>query len=98
MPGKPPIHVKVEQREGVTILGPEGEIGYHEAPTLQQSIRAALDKRPRKLIVDLSAVTYMASPGLATLVEALQIGKRTSTGLVLCGMTDRVRAAFEIAR
>ena len=98
MPEKAPIIVKVEAQGTTTIVAPEGEIGYHEAPTLQQAIRSAYDKRPKKLIVNLTAVSYMATPGLATLVEALQIGKRNNVTLVLFGLTDRVRAVFEIAR
>jgi anti-anti-sigma factor len=98
MPEKAPINVRIEQREGTTVVSPEGEIGYHEAPTLQQSIRAAFDKRPKRMVIDLAGVSYMATPGVATLVEALQIGKRTNTSLVLCGLTERVRAVFEIAR
>lgn len=98
MPEKPPISVNVEVKPTATILAPVGEIGYHEAPTLQQAIRSAYDKKPKRLIVNLTAVTYMATPGLATLVEALQIGKKSNTPLVLVGLTDRVRAVFEIAR
>ena len=98
MPERAPITVTVENKPDATILAPVGEIGYHEAPTLQQAIRSAYDKRPKKLIVNLAGITYMATPGLATLVEALQIGKKTSTPLVLCGLTDRVMAVFEIAR
>jgi anti-anti-sigma factor len=40
----------------------------------------------------------MATPGVATLVEALQGTKKQQIPLVLCGMSDRVRAIFEIAR
>jgi anti-sigma B factor antagonist len=98
MPERDPITVEVKSDPSATVLSPKGEVGYHEAPTLQQAIRAAYDKKPKKLVVDLSGVSYMATPGLATLVEALQIGKKSSTPLVLCGLTDRVRAVFEIAR
>jgi len=98
MAERPPITVAVEVKPAATILAPVGEIGYHEAPTLQQAIRSAYDKKPKKLIVNLTGVSYMATPGLATLVEALQIGKKTNTPLVLVGLSDRVRAVFEIAR
>lgn len=98
MPEKAPITVNVEVKPTATVLAPVGEIGYHEAPTLQQAIRSAYDKKPQRLIVNLTGVSYMATPGLATLVEALQIGKKSGTPLVLCGLTDRVRAVFEIAK
>ncbi|GJQ28475.1 MAG: hypothetical protein HBSAPP03_03590 [Phycisphaerae bacterium] len=83
---------------GAAIVSAAGEIGYHEAPALRNAIREAYDRRPKTIVVDLSAVAYMATPGLATLVEALQISKKNSVPLVLAGMSDRVRAVFEIAR
>jgi anti-sigma B factor antagonist len=99
MNGRAPIQVKIEpQSTGIVVLRAVGDIGYHEAPTLRQGVREAYDKKPSRLVIDLSGVAYMATPGVATLVEALQISKRTGTALVLFGLTDRVRAVFEIAR
>ncbi len=82
----------------MAVVSPVGDIGTHEAPTLRNAIRGAYDKKPSKLVVDLSGVTYMATAGLATLVEALQLAKKSSTQLVLCGMQERVLAVFEISR
>jgi len=99
MPDRAPIIVTLTALEGGAVtLSPEGEIGYHEAPAFRNAIREAYDKRPKRLIVDLSKVGYMGTPGVATLVEALQISKKTGTPLVLCGMNDRVRGVFEIAQ
>jgi len=95
---KGPLQMKFELREDSVILSPEGEVGYHEAPALRTALREALDRKPGRLIVNLAGVGYMATPGLATLIEALQISKRTQIPLVLCGLTDRVRGIFEIAR
>jgi len=99
VPEKNPITVTSRTYEdGTLVLFPSGEVSYHESPVLRQSIREAFDRRPRRIVADLSGVSYMATPGLATLVEALQISKRTQVPLVLAGLTPRVRAVFEIAR
>jgi anti-sigma B factor antagonist len=98
MAERSPINVRVESRGDAVVVSPEGEIGYHEAPALRTAIREAFDRKPGRLIADLSGTSYMATPGLATLVEALQISKRIQIPLVLCGLNDRVRAVFEIAR
>lgn len=99
MPEKVPIIVTLTSLEGgVVTLSPEGDIGYHEAPAFRNAIKEAYDKRPKRLIVDLSKVGYMGTPGVATLVEGLQISKKTGVPLVLCGMNDRVRGVFEIAQ
>jgi anti-anti-sigma factor len=99
MTERPALKVDVSYREGgVAVVRPQGDIGYHEAPVFRASLREALDKKSVRLIADLSGVSYMATPGVSTLVEALQISKKSTTRLVLCGMNERVRAIFEIAR
>jgi anti-sigma B factor antagonist len=40
----------------------------------------------------------MDSSGLATLVEAMKLTRNGGTRLVLSGLSDRVKAIFEIAR
>lgn len=92
------IKVNVVRDGATVVVVPEGDIGYHEAPSFKQYLKSGLDQKPTKLVVDLAGVAYMATPGVATLVEALQGSKKQQIPLVLCGMNDRVRAIFEIAR
>ena len=89
---------KAETGGGATIVAPEGDIDLSRSPALRSSLKEAMAAKPKRLIVDLGLVDYMDSSGVATLVEALQIARRGSTRMVLCGMKDRVRSIFEIAR
>jgi len=99
MPDPTPLKVSSSMHAtGAAVVVAVGDIGYHEAPALRTVIREAYDRKPKSLVVDLAGVDYMATPGLATLVEALQISKKNSVPLVLAGLSDRVRAVFEIAR
>jgi len=93
-----PIKVSVSSSDGVVVVAPEGEIGYHEAPAFRIFLRQGFDQKPRRMVTDLAGVSYMSTPGVATLVEALQLSKKLSIPLVLCGMNERVLAIFEIAR
>lgn len=94
-----PLIVKINPADaGAIVVAAEGDIGYHEAPAFRTALKEAADRRPKRLIADLSGVAYMATPGLATLVEALKNSKASGVPLILCGMNDRVRAVFEIAR
>ncbi|QOJ01480.1 MAG: STAS domain-containing protein [Phycisphaeraceae bacterium] len=93
-----PVRIEYEERGTTAIVTPHGEIGFPEAPSLRTYLKGAQDKRMARLIVDLSNVHFMSTPGLAALVEALQSSKRHQTRLVLCGLQERVRAVFEIAR
>lgn len=92
------IEVRTEQRGDATVVIPLGEIDLHRSPTFRERLKVAAQSRPKILVVDLSQVPYMDSSGVATLVEAMQISRKQSTSLVLCGLQDKVRSIFEIAR
>src|ERR1043165_3326344 len=92
------IKVTSEDKDGATIIAPEGDVDLSGSPVLGTALRQAQNARPKRLIVQLGLVDYMDSSGVATLVEALQIARRNNTRMVLCGMKDRVRSIFEIAR
>ncbi len=92
------LKIDVSEDSLSVVLSPRGEIGYQEAPSLRTHLRQAFERKPGRVVADLSGVSYMSTPGLATLVEALQLSKRQSTPFYLCGLTDRVRAIFEIAK
>ena len=94
--------IKVSKAEsasgGAVVVSPEGDIDLSRSPALRTSLRQVMSGKPKRLVVDLGQVDYMDSSGVATLVEALQIARRGDTRMILCGMKDRVRSIFEIAR
>lgn len=90
--------VKSEQRGIATVVIPAGEIDLNASPVLRQELKRVNAGRPQRLIVNLAAVPYMDSSGVATLVEAMQMARKNSARLVLCGMQEKVRSIFEIAR
>jgi len=52
----------------------------------------------KALLVDLSAVRYMDSSGIATLVECMQNCMKAGARLRLCELSPSVRDVFELAR
>jgi anti-sigma B factor antagonist len=92
------IRVQSEMKDGAVIVAPEGDVDLSRSPVLRTSLKQALTAKPSRLVIDLGLVDYMDSSGVATLVEALQIARKGGTKMVLCGMKDRVRSIFEIAR
>lgn len=96
--GDSAFRVTVNNTGSAVVVLPSGEIDLNASPVLRQELKRVQTARPERLIVDLSGVPYMDSSGVATLVEAMQIARKNSTRLVLCGMQDKVRSIFEIAR
>lgn len=92
------LNVKTETLEAAVVVAPLGDIDLSGSPTLRQELRRAQMSKLPKLVVDLRGVSYMDSSGVATLVEAMQMARKSNTKLVLCNMQPRVRSIFEIAR
>ena len=90
--------VAATEESGVIVLAPTGDLGAHESSALRAALRSALDRKPRRLVVDLAGVPYMSSAGVATLVEALRLSREGGVDMVLAGLHARVKAVFDIAR
>ena len=92
------MQVNTEQRDGATIVRPDGDIDLATSSILRTSLQAAHDSDGDKIVIDLSRVQYMDSSGVATLVECLQMARRGGTSLLLCELHERVLSVFQIAR
>jgi anti-sigma B factor antagonist len=92
------LEIQTENIQDGVIMRPLGEIDLSCAAALRQQLGQVQDSRPARLVIDLSGVPYMDSSGVATLVEAMQIARRTGSKLVLAALQEKVRSIFEIAR
>ena len=92
------LEVITEVVDETTILRPIGEIDLSRAPSLRHKLSEVQSTKPVRLIIDLIHVPYMDSSGVATLVEAMQVARRSGGKIVLCAMQERVQSIFEIAR
>lgn len=59
-----------DEHGGETVLYVYGEIDLATGPALARCIRAAQARRPHRLVLDLEAVPFMDSTGLALILEA----------------------------
>src|ERR1700733_1745197 len=78
-----PITTSVAHRAGVTVVSIGGEIDLSTAPAFEAAVTGALDKDPPVLVIELSAVSFMASVGLRILVATHQkISKSAQVAIV----------------
>lgn len=76
----------VADHDGVTVLTVTGEVDLATAPALETAIDTALDAGTDHLVIDLAAVSFLASAGMAALVAAHQrAGDKTTIALVAEG-------------
>jgi anti-sigma B factor antagonist len=88
--------IAVSERPNVLPL--DGEIDLHVSPRVAISIAQIVKKKPDKLVIDLSRVTYIDSSGLAVLIEGMQNVEEYGGTFAIAGMQETVRSIFEIAR
>lgn len=92
------FQVDVAVHETYTVVMPNGNIDVSKSNDLRQALKPLVTSSLHKIIVDLAAVRYMDSSGVATLIEALQLSKRAEINFVLCSLTEGVRSIIELAR
>jgi len=80
------------------VLPLKGEIDLHVSPVVTASLTAMIEKKPKRMVIDLSDVTYIDSAGLAALIQAMQKVEAYGGKFSLAGLQETVRSIFEISR
>jgi anti-sigma B factor antagonist len=88
----------VPERDRSNVLPLKGEIDLHVSPSVTTSLNSMIEKKPQRLVVDLSDVTYIDSAGLAALIGAMQKVEGYGGKFLLAGLQETVRSIFEISR
>lgn len=83
--------------QGYKILELAGEVDLNESPQARKQILELL-KEGYDLLVDLSAVEYIDSSGVASLVEGYQIAKTDNLKFGLIGVSDAAMQVLQLAR
>jgi anti-sigma B factor antagonist len=80
-----------------TVLELKGEVDLSCSPDARKQILQCLDSG-RSLLVDLSAVTYIDSSGIASLVEGFQSAKKRGLKFGLVGVSPAAMGVLQLAR
>jgi anti-sigma B factor antagonist len=68
-----PLHVVVEDRDSAIVITASGEVDYNSVRTLRKAVELAVKQlHDRPLVLDLTAVGYLGSAGIAALVESAE--------------------------
>jgi anti-sigma B factor antagonist len=86
------------RKDRPNVLPLDGEIDLHVSPNVAATLSAMIEKRPKRLVVDLARVTYLDSSALAVLIDAMQTVEAYGGKFSLARVQNDVRAILEIAR
>ncbi len=89
----------VRRAGDAVVIVVKGEVDLHNSPNLRTEILKQLaDASVHRLVLNLGAVPYMDSSGIAVFVEALQKLRRAGGKVCLTDLQPRVKGLLEIAR
>ncbi len=86
------------RRTSPEVFSPKGAIDLHVSPQLRASLLEVVDRKPKRLVVDLSGVPYVDSSGIAVLILAKQTLDEHGGRFMLAGAQEPVRIILESAR
>jgi anti-anti-sigma factor len=74
----------------------EGDLDHVGCEKVGSAVREAVGECPaRRVVIDLSAVTFIASKGISLLIEARKKVVATGRSLVIEGLAPQVRRALD---
>ncbi len=87
----------LDKSDGVYIAKLQGEFSMSTSPAVRMAIISLLNKSGiSHLAVDLSAVSYSDSSGIATLVEGLHLSRNQKTKFTLVGASPEIEAVLDL--
>lgn len=92
------MRLKESAEDGVVIFALSGAIDLHYTPTLRSLFHCKLSQRCPALIVDLSAVDFIDSTGLATLIEYHRDAEVHGGIFALAGTNSNLKAIFDVVQ
>ena len=88
-----------KEQAGVMVLMPKGKImGGPDAGAVKERLHQLIDEGEKKVVVDLSGVSWMNSSGLGILIGGLTTMRNAGGDLKLAGTTDKVQNLLMVTK
>ncbi len=90
------MNIHEQQHGAVTVVRPDGPIVEQDADQLKQRLLEALKRTLGRIVLDISAVSFVDSKGLEALVDVTQKMSRSGQWLKLCAAKRTLREVLEL--
>ncbi len=88
---------EIREVDGAAIVALTGDVDLQTSPAVRQKLLESLEKYKR-IVVDLSAVHYIDSSGVASLVEAFQVSRKKGALFSLASVSAAAMRVLSLAR
>jgi anti-sigma B factor antagonist len=93
------VEVTIQEVDGVSVAGLNGRIVLgEESWALREAVKGLLAEGKKKVVLDMSKVTYIDSAGLGILVAAYVSAKTQGASIRLCALGHKFREVLQITR
>ena len=92
------LEIELTERDNGTVLKIDGEVDLYSSPQVREKMLELIGRKVATIMVDMSAVSYMDSSGLATLIEGYRESAKYGGKLVIIQLRDTVREVFELSK
>ncbi len=87
----------MREEGGAAVVSLSGEVDLESSPRLRELL-LGLVRGGRNVLVELSAVSYIDSSGVASLIEAFQLARRSATSFALVAPSPAALRVLQLAR
>ncbi len=87
----------IEDKQGFSVISLSGEVDLNKSPDARKVILNCL-KKQKHVMVDMSAVEYIDSSGVASLVEGFQYARSNNLEFGLIGVSEAAMSVLRLAR
>jgi len=91
------MEISIAQQPGLSVVAISGDVDLSTSPKVREALLDCIGIG-KGVIVDLSAVSYIDSSGVASLVEAFQNAKSKAQGFALAAVSDTPMRVLKLAR
>jgi len=88
---------EIREQNDVVVVALEGDVDLQSSPEARKILLECVGRK-RPVLVDLSAVNYIDSSGVASLVESLQTARKSGGSLALVAVSEGALRVLQLAR
>jgi len=92
------VEIQVNKQRNVVVVAVSGDVDVQSAPQLDDCLSKLVGQEERNYVIDLSAVPFMDSSGLATLIKLFKRIRIGHGDVRLAGIRPDILKIFQITR
>src|SRR5688572_11292718 len=90
------MEIKTQNQQEVSIIKLTGELDASNAVLVDQELLRIINKNPRQIWIDGTAISYISSAGLGVFLSHLNTFEKQEINLVFFGLNAKIRNIFNI--